>query len=295
MITALQDGRHRPAGFAQPPPQGGEIFKFERHRGDRITSIAVETGRDEDEVRAKPEDRIEGGTQRLHVIGPRGMRGHRPVADIGALIPGAGSGVTRILMDRRKEQRLAAMQDRLGAVAVMGVEIPDRNPPGAQLLLGSEGRDRNLVQVAKPHRLGNRGMMPRRAHEGKNRFPRLCREGVLGGFDGPGHRTSSVAVDLGKKGGISVKIAAEPESLQMRGGVGEEQPCLSHRGGGRFPPNPVRMGFPKMRRRPADACRLFGTHGRAVLDAMWIMEDQHRKQATVDTNQPKSQAGYRDK
>jgi len=72
------------------------------------------------------------------------------------------------------------MEDGLGAVAVVGIEIPDGDT-GDAAGAGGKGGDGDVVEIAKTHRLGGRRMMTGRAHEGEGAF---AGEGEFGGGQG---------------------------------------------------------------------------------------------------------------
>ena len=73
--------------------------------------------------------------------------------------------IARILVNRRKENMVVALENRLGAIAVMGIEIPDRDFVGPKIFLGEQGSDGDLVQVTETHRLRARGVVPGRPHQ----------------------------------------------------------------------------------------------------------------------------------
>src|SRR5437660_1427423 len=59
-IAAFQDGCGGKASFVQPAAEGGKIFAFERHGGDRILRVSVETRGHKDELGLESDDGIEG-------------------------------------------------------------------------------------------------------------------------------------------------------------------------------------------------------------------------------------------
>ena len=84
------------------------------------------------------------------------------VADPG-LARRAGAGIKRILVRRGVEQAAVALEGRLRAVAVMDVEIDDRDPGEPVHLARPQRADRGIVEQAKPHRPFGLGMMAGRA------------------------------------------------------------------------------------------------------------------------------------
>ena len=67
-------------------------------------------------------------------------------------------------MDAVVVDRRVVVEDVLGAVAVVHVEVHDAHPVDAELLLDVAGGDRHVVEVAKPHGAADFRVMPGRPH-----------------------------------------------------------------------------------------------------------------------------------
>ena len=93
-----------------------------------------------------------------------------PVDDgvvLAAFAAGAGAGKQRHLMRRAIHHRLVGPEDILRAVAVMNIEIDDRDTLGAMNGLRMPGGDRRVVEEAKAHRRRAFGMMAGRPRRDK--------------------------------------------------------------------------------------------------------------------------------
>ena len=246
------------ASFGQPATEQGEILGLQRHRRDRIARVGVEAGGDEDEVGLERDYGIERGPQRGHVRGPWRARGNGPVAGLRAEVLRAGAGVARVLVDGSEENAVATVQDRLGAVAMVGVEIPDRHPPRPEVALREERGQRDLVEVAEAHRLGVRRVVAGRAHEREDR--RLLFEGMARGLERSGDGATRMVADAGKEGRVRVEIARLREALQVGGRVGKQERVIGGERGLGCPPRPVRVGRAEVFLRANDARRLLRPH-----------------------------------
>ena len=75
-----------------------------------------------------------------------------------------GARITGKLVDRGEGDPRIAGDDFFRAVAVVGIEIPDRDALGA-VLQRVEGGDGDVIKITKPHRVIARGVMTRRPHQ----------------------------------------------------------------------------------------------------------------------------------
>ena len=82
---------------------------------------------------------------------------------LAALADRAGAGIMRHLMGRGVHDGRIVPENVLGAVAVMDVEIHDRDPLGAVRLLGVAGGDGHVIEEAEAHRGRDLGVMSGRA------------------------------------------------------------------------------------------------------------------------------------
>lgn len=71
-------------------------------------------------------------------------------------------------MNRRESDLRMASDNRFRAVAMVGVEIPDRDPLRS-VREGIERSDRDVIKEAKAHRLIAGRVMPGRSHQAESR------------------------------------------------------------------------------------------------------------------------------
>src|SRR5438067_6684119 len=83
----------------------------------------------------------------------------RIIVDVGKRFC-AGPGISRELVDRCESNAFVVRDDRFGPVAVMCVEIPDRDALSA-VLEGIERRDGDVAEITKAHRPITHGVMTR--------------------------------------------------------------------------------------------------------------------------------------
>ncbi len=132
--------------------------------------IGIESRRDEHKIGPKREKRLPRLPQKGHMALGRSIRKNRVIEAI-PVTYGSRAGVAGILVDGDKRDALASANDGLGAIPVMRIEVPDRDSCDAAGT-SDERRDRDVIEVAKPHRPVGRGVMPGRAHEAECRAPR---------------------------------------------------------------------------------------------------------------------------
>src|SRR5512137_643591 len=94
----------------------------------------------------------------------------RKIVAILTHVPRASARVAWELVDREEGSAGFVKQDRLGAVAVVDVEV-EYGDALAAIGQGLKGDDRGIVQVTKAHRSPWSGVMARRAHEAEDGFP----------------------------------------------------------------------------------------------------------------------------
>ena len=70
-------------------------------------------------------------------------------------------------MNRCKSNSLIVRYNRLGAVPVMAIKIPNGNPPSA-IFQSVERRDGNVAEITETHSAISRGVMSRRAHQAES-------------------------------------------------------------------------------------------------------------------------------
>ena len=73
-------------------------------------------------------------------------------------------------MNRGEGDPRVSGDNRLGAVAVVGIEIPDRDALGAVLQRVERG-DSDVIEITKTHRLVAGGVVSRRTHQAEGGRP----------------------------------------------------------------------------------------------------------------------------
>ena len=91
-----------------------------------------------------------------------------------------GPGITWELMNGGKSDPRISDHDRFRAVAMVGIEVPDRDARCA-LLQGIECRDCNVIEETKAHRLVGGGVVSRRPHQAESALPAQCQSCDLAG------------------------------------------------------------------------------------------------------------------
>src|SRR5438874_11605512 len=105
-------------------------------------------------------------------------------------------------MNRGEGDFRITRDDFLRAVAVMGIEIPNRDAirSGFQRI---ERSDRNVVEITKAHCPVARGVMSRRSHQTERALPA---ERGASRFDRCSSRFSGVLADIWMRGRIKIEI-----------------------------------------------------------------------------------------
>ena len=149
-----------------------------------VVAVRVEAGRDEDHLRREAVEPahpvlLDQGAHRR----PARVRRHRHVDHVVAQRHGAAVRIERMLEDARHQDALVAGDDVLGAVAVMDVEVDDRDPLEAAHVERMARRDGDVVEEAEAHRLLARRVVAGRAH-GAEGVVDLAVDDRVGGGDG---------------------------------------------------------------------------------------------------------------
>jgi hypothetical protein len=166
------------------------------------------------------------------------------------------------------------MENGLGAITVVGVEIPDGNAAGAEMVVGMESGDSDGVEVTETHRGGGGRVMAGRTHERKNRRA-MCKR-VIGGGERGGYGAAGVGGDVVEERRVGVEVAGLVETVQVGGAVGAEQGRVGNRRGWWWHAElPGGMGGAEMGDGAGDACGLFGAHRGAVIGALGVVKDNH--------------------
>ena len=268
-VAALQHCCDREIGLVQPAAQFGEVLGFQRHGDDRIPRIGIKAGGGDHEVGFEADNGVPRAREFRHVIGARRVRRDGIIAAV-AGVARPGPRVGGKLVDGTEQKTLAAVENRLGAIAVMGVEIPHRHAMGAAGARGHRGEG-DLVKVAETHRLAGRGVVSRRAHEGKGLF--VLHEGEVHGRQRRAHRPAGMIVDALKIRSVVVEVRRALQAGEMGAGVHRQQYLLGR--DRRDAPFPFRMRRAQERSAQGRAPRLLRAQRGAKVGALGIVQDDH--------------------
>ncbi len=139
--------------------------------------MGIEPGGNENELRLKRlRGRGEVRVERRQVFGVAAAGHHgqvqrRALARAPAALVGvarAGVEGRRVAVHAAEEHTRVVLERMLRAVAVMNVEIEDQHPLDAVAIQQPPGRQRDVVEQAKPHRQVPLRVMPGRAHHAKS-------------------------------------------------------------------------------------------------------------------------------
>src|SRR5436305_531317 len=164
--------------LAQPSPPAPEPLLRHPHAAEGVVPPGVETGGEDQGVGGEA---AKGGedpvADRLLVDVVAGAGGERhverePLAGADPpLARRAGAGVEGVLVGAGVEDVGARLEEVLGAVAVMDVEIEDRHPRGAVAAAQALGGHRGAVEEAEAHGHLALGVVARRAPRREGRAP----------------------------------------------------------------------------------------------------------------------------
>ena len=172
----------------------------------RIAPVGVEAGRDQDQVRPERFQRRHqsAGEGRAPVFSRRmgNDRGVDDVADAG-FGRRARAGIERHLVDGGQEQAVVVFERRLGAVAVVNVEIHHRHPRHP-FRLSHARRDGDGGEQAEPHGPIRLGMVARRANGGEGAVHLAPRHGPHR-VDRRSRRQTGGRHAAGRKHGVGVQ------------------------------------------------------------------------------------------
>jgi hypothetical protein len=167
VVAALE---HRGEARAECRAASGDLpepCRRHLHLSQRVVGVRVEAGGDEHEIRAeRPHSRLDRVLERRAVGVVSRARGQRQVQRrLVARVRPARARPERPLVERDEEDGVVAPEECLGAVAVMDIEVDDRDPLQAELLLRVPRRDGDVVQEAEAHRAAGESVMPGRPDE----------------------------------------------------------------------------------------------------------------------------------
>ena len=187
---------------------------------------------------SKPaETRISSGRQRVdrrqHVAldhpppgRAAGAGRQRPVEDVAldaALAGVAGAGIERRLVGRDVERVGVVPERGLGAVAVVDVEVEDREPRQLVHVPRLHGADRDIVEQAEAHGLHRLGMVAGRAH-GAERGRRLAAQHRIDRGTGRTRRPQRRLARGWRDHGVGVDPHVSPFRHAARGYVTDRAP-----------------------------------------------------------------------
>src|SRR6516164_9769157 len=186
------------------------MFLLQSHLRERVSGESIKPGRDQKHVRVEVNQKVKRLVNRRYMLLRVAVRGDRPIENV-ASRHCTRTWIAGVLVNRRKPDSLVTKNDLFGAVAVVGVEVPDPDAfaAGCERVMGS---DRDRVQIAKTHRLGRGCVMARRTHQGKSFF---TAEGNVDRADRRSGSASSVLFNTRIVGRIRIKIEWLPQPLQM--------------------------------------------------------------------------------
>jgi hypothetical protein len=129
--------------------------------------VRVEARRDEHELgREALHRRLDDAGEGVEVLVVSRSRRERDVdRRLRLVFRPPAAGVERPLVERDEQDRVVVAEDRLGAVAVVDVEIDDRHPLQPEPPLRRPGRDRDVVEEAEAHRPASERVMAGRPDE----------------------------------------------------------------------------------------------------------------------------------
>ena len=177
IITAFKGGDETAAAVVfgdrtEPSRRLRKILLDEVDIGERIGSVRVESGRNDDELRrmlAEPgQDPV---VQEAEEPGAVAAGRQRDIHDLamGSGFPGMPTaGIEWHLMGRGKEDPVVIPNQVLRPVAVVHVEVHDGHPFHSMRGDGVPGTDHRIAEQAEPHGLPSFGVMPGRSDGAKS-------------------------------------------------------------------------------------------------------------------------------
>ena len=165
-----------------------------------------------------------------------------------------------------------AVENSFGAVAVVGIEIPDRDARDT-LGAGRNGGDSDLVQIAEAHRLVGGRVVSGWAHQAERSF---ALEGEFGGSQGGAHGPSGMRGNIREIRRVVVEIPGLKQPLQVGRRVGKQEGLIRYCDV-RCAPVPSGVRGAQVLHATQHAGGLFRSHRGTVLSAARIVKDGHRE------------------
>src|SRR4029077_4942997 len=125
-VAAFEDYSRRSIDLAQKFSQRSEILALERHLYQWIAAGGVEACRDKEQIGFKPQQFFQRPLRHLDIMIPRRPGAEWIIRDIHKRFC-ARSRVTGELMDGCNGDLRIVRNNCLGAIAVMSIEIPNRD------------------------------------------------------------------------------------------------------------------------------------------------------------------------
>ena len=148
-------------------------------------------------------------------MGWEGNVDRRAVAALGAHFCGrACAGIEGELVRAEEEHIGVVIEDVLGAVAVVHVEIHDEHPPHPMLLLRPARGDGHVGKDAEAHAVVDQGVVARRAHQGEAVL-RLAPEDRVQQVEQPARGPQRRFVGVGVDVGVRIQVPAAPLGDQL--------------------------------------------------------------------------------
>ena len=243
VIASFKHRHNTPFGMdagdlQQPVRHPGEIFLHQIDGGKRIPLVAIETRGQEEKLGTK---RVESGDHAVLdgraegiASGTRRKRGIDDIVPAARLAGRPGPRKVGILMGRCVEHPRAVPEHGLGAVAVMDVEIDDRNPFEAVGIAGVGSTHRDGIEEAEAHRTGFLGVVARWPDGAEGVAGAAVNDRVHGIDESAGSAQGSFAGTVrDHRVGIDMKEAIRWDGAEHRLdialGVHQGEPVPSHR------------------------------------------------------------------
>lgn len=156
-------------------------FDFQLHVRDRVIFECVKSSGNGEHIRLERTNFIQPVIKGFQECSGTNPGSEREVQAI-VVIEQAAAGITGGLMQRDEQDSLVSVKNVFGAVAVMCVEVHDRDALSAAGFEEMGNSNGDIVEIAETHQSVASGMVTGRPHQRKSR---LALKGVLGGDDGP--------------------------------------------------------------------------------------------------------------
>lgn len=164
---------------------------------------------------------------------------HRKIVDVAGRSR-ARPWITGKLVDRCEHDSPVVHDDVFRSVAVMRVEIPDRDTFRA-VLERIERRDRDVAEVTETHRAFAHGVMTGRPHQAERLFFLTCR---VRHFERSAGRAQGMLINLSVDWRIGIEgRGGRANSFHVLRGMGSQKRCFARRF--RFAPFPIVMALPQ--------------------------------------------------